>query len=159
MNCRASRRCSPTRGLDAPPKARTAVLVGQRSRPGSPHEKPDGTKVHTLWGELAWQLGGAEGYALVADADRTGTNPGDALIELLRAVRAVPDPDRRVGRLRPPALRRRRAPGGIVRRPVHVRAGADRGGAGSAKARCSSSRSRRRTSRSAARAAGRRSSG
>jgi predicted AAA+ superfamily ATPase len=25
--------------------------------------------IRTLWGDLAWQLGGAEGYALVADAD------------------------------------------------------------------------------------------
>ena len=37
-----------------------------------------------MWGELAWQLGGAEGYALVAEADRTSTSPGDALRELLR---------------------------------------------------------------------------
>ena len=45
--------------------------------------KDDGTEVRTLWGELAWQLGGKDGYALVADADRTGTNPGHALVELL----------------------------------------------------------------------------
>ena len=41
-------------------------------------------KVHTLWGELAWQLGGPDGYALVAEADRTGTSPGSALVDLLR---------------------------------------------------------------------------
>ena len=50
--------------------------------PGQVHKKPDGTKVHTLWGELAWQLGGKEGYALVKDADRSATNPGDALRQL-----------------------------------------------------------------------------
>ena len=50
------------------------ISPGRRLR-----QKPDGTTVHTLWGELAWQLGGAEGYALVADADRTGTSPGAAL--------------------------------------------------------------------------------
>ena len=44
----------------------------------------DGIEVRTLWGELAWQLGGPEGYAMVADADRTGTSPGVALVELLR---------------------------------------------------------------------------
>src|SRR5207249_5566319 len=39
----------------------------------------------TLWGELAWQLGGAKAYELVAEADRTGTSPGASLKELLRA--------------------------------------------------------------------------
>lgn len=59
-----------------------AVLVGTSISPGQVHSKPDGTKVHTLWGELAWQLGGAEAYDYVADSDRTATNPGAALNEL-----------------------------------------------------------------------------
>ena len=71
--------------LEGPPKAKVAVLVGQKIAPGTVHSKEDGTETRTLWGELAWQLGGADAYALVADADRTGTNPGSALIELLRA--------------------------------------------------------------------------
>ncbi|EQD67419.1 hypothetical protein B2A_00766, partial [mine drainage metagenome] len=49
------------------------------SHPGQVSVKPDGTEVATLWGELAWQLAGKDGYALLADADRTGTSPGDAL--------------------------------------------------------------------------------
>jgi predicted AAA+ superfamily ATPase len=61
---------------------RKAALVGNEIPPGTPSKKPDGTVVHTLWGELAWQLGGPEGYAIVADADRTGTNPGNLLREL-----------------------------------------------------------------------------
>src|SRR5205823_6414857 len=36
----------------------------------------------TLWGEIAWQLGGKEGYQLVKEADETATNPGDVLKEL-----------------------------------------------------------------------------
>ncbi|MCX6028868.1 MAG: Swt1 family HEPN domain-containing protein [Chloroflexi bacterium] len=56
-----------------------AVLVGTKISPGQPSRKPDGTLVHTLWGELAWQLGGAEGYAVVAEDDHRATNPGDAL--------------------------------------------------------------------------------
>ncbi|MCR5976556.1 DUF499 domain-containing protein [Gordonia jinghuaiqii] len=59
-----------------------AALVGNEIPPSTPSRKSDGTVVHTLWGELAWQLGGAEGYAIVADADRTGTNPGNLLREL-----------------------------------------------------------------------------
>ena len=42
----------------------------------------DGTEVRTLWGELAWQLAGKEGYKLVEQADQSGTNPGRTLIEL-----------------------------------------------------------------------------
>lgn len=63
-------------------KVRKAALVGNEIPPGTPMTKPDGTVVHTLWGELAWQLGGAEGYAIVADSDRTGTNPGNLLRDL-----------------------------------------------------------------------------
>lgn len=61
------------------PTVRRAVLVGHRIPPGQPSVKEDGTVVQTLWGELAWQLGGPSAFALVADADRTRTNPGDAL--------------------------------------------------------------------------------
>jgi Swt1-like HEPN/Protein of unknown function (DUF499) len=70
--------------LAAPPVANTAVLVGQMISPGVIHERGKGVKVHTLWGELAWQLGGPDGYALVAEADRTGTSPGAALVDLLQ---------------------------------------------------------------------------
>jgi hypothetical protein len=72
-----------TAGLEAPPAARTAVLVGQMISPGAV-QNHNGIEVRTLWGEMAWQLGGPEGYAMVADADRTGTSPGVALVELLR---------------------------------------------------------------------------
>ena len=65
------------------PTVRRAVVVGTRLPPGQPTVKKDGTQVHTLWGELAWQLGGRESFALVAEADRTGTNPGDALRTVL----------------------------------------------------------------------------
>jgi predicted AAA+ superfamily ATPase len=41
--------------------------------------------VRTLWGELAWQLGGAAAYKLVAEADATGTNPGEELRQLVSA--------------------------------------------------------------------------
>lgn len=69
---------------DAAPAATTAVLAGQMIPPGRVTTKPDGTQVHTLWGELAWQLGRADGYRLVADADRSRTSPGAALVDLFR---------------------------------------------------------------------------
>ncbi|MCB9390232.1 MAG: ATP-binding protein [Acidimicrobiia bacterium] len=70
-------------GVESLPAVRRAVLVGTKVPPGEVSRKADGTEVRTLWGELAWQLGGQEGFALVADADRTATNPGEKLNELL----------------------------------------------------------------------------
>ena len=65
------------------PKARIAVLDGIKSSPNQPVVK-DGQSIRTLWGDLAWQLGGAEGFKLVADADASGTSPGkDVLANLL----------------------------------------------------------------------------
>lgn len=58
------------------------VLVGTKQTPGSPSKKPDGVEVRTLWGELAWQLGGKKAYAKVAEDDKNGTSPGDRLREL-----------------------------------------------------------------------------
>lgn len=65
-------------------KVKRVVLVGNYLQPGSTTVKEDGTEINTIWGELAWQLGGAEAYQFVADADRTRTNPGNALYELLK---------------------------------------------------------------------------
>ena len=64
------------------PAVSRAVLVGNKISPGNPITKPDGTVVRTLWGELAYQLGGAEAYARVALDDERATNPGDKLREL-----------------------------------------------------------------------------
>ena len=72
-------------GIESVPEAKRAVLVGTMIGPGEAHDKGEGIEVRTLWGELAWQLGGPDAYELVADADRSGTNPGHRLVELLRA--------------------------------------------------------------------------
>jgi len=65
-----------------PQNVHRAVLVGTKISPGKPIKKPDGTVVHTLWGEIAWQLGGKEGYAMIAEDDKRATNPGDTLKDL-----------------------------------------------------------------------------
>ncbi len=66
-----------------PEEANRAVLVGTALSPGQTRRKPDGTEAHTLWGELAWQLAGSDGYALIAAADRNGVNPGSDLLKEL----------------------------------------------------------------------------
>ena len=73
-------------GIDGLPKVQRAVLVGQYLSPGEVHKMADGTEVRTLWGEMAWQLGGKEGYELVRQADESGTNPGRSLIKLFDTV-------------------------------------------------------------------------
>ncbi len=58
-----------------------AVLSGEELDPLSPFRHADGTETHTLWGEMAKQLGR---YDLVAGQDRTGSAPGgDVLRKIL----------------------------------------------------------------------------
>src|SRR3954447_519076 len=63
---------------------RRVALVGNHISP-SGSVKSDGTQVNTIWGELAWQLGGKEAFAMVATADADRTPPGKALHDLLSA--------------------------------------------------------------------------
>jgi predicted AAA+ superfamily ATPase len=65
------------------PKANRVVLVGNKLSPGNPVTKADGTVVRTLWGELAWQLGGKQAFKRIQADDERATSPGDALRELL----------------------------------------------------------------------------
>ncbi len=69
-------------GAKALPAARRVVLVGNKISPGNPTTKLDGTVVRTLWGELAWQLGGREAFARIQADDEHATSPGDRLREL-----------------------------------------------------------------------------
>lgn len=78
---------APTGGLPKE-KVRRAVLVGTALSPGQPSVKADGTKVNTLWGELAWQLGNREGYEIVAEADQSRMSPGSELLQDLLAAYA-----------------------------------------------------------------------
>ncbi|MHB2020483.1 MAG: ATP-binding protein, partial [Candidatus Xenobia bacterium] len=70
-------------GIKQLPKASRAVLVGTRINPAVPDKKKDGTVVHTMWGEMGWQLGesarpggGKDGYKLMKEADEKGVSPG-----------------------------------------------------------------------------------
>ena len=70
-------------GISELPKATTAVIDGINLGVAEP--KVHGAiRCNTLWGELAWQLGGESGYALVKTADESGTSPDkDTVIALL----------------------------------------------------------------------------
>jgi len=65
------------------PEATRAVLVGTALDPSRPRAYA-GAAVHTLWGELAYQLGGPDGYQIVEQADLKGVSPNsNTLYELL----------------------------------------------------------------------------
>lgn len=77
-------------GIMDVPRARVAVIDGTDLAPGQPRKYGKQT-VQTLWGELAWQLGTSAGgpsaaeeaYALVKEADATGTSPGKEVLKTL----------------------------------------------------------------------------
>jgi hypothetical protein len=72
-----------------PTRVHTAVLDG-RALDVRERRTDDGLIIRTLWGELAYQLGGREGYQLLMDADETRTAPGSArLTEFLKRYQPV----------------------------------------------------------------------
>lgn len=69
-------------GVKTLPKANRVVLVGNKISPGNPVTKVDGVVVRTLWGELAYQLGGKKAFDRIAKDDENATSPGDVIREL-----------------------------------------------------------------------------
>jgi hypothetical protein len=65
-----------------PGPTRVAVLSGVDLDPSSPREH-DGVTARTMWGELAWQLGGADAYRVVARQDELGQAPGKDVLSAL----------------------------------------------------------------------------
>ncbi len=73
-----------TVGVTELPKANTVVIDGNQLAPGEV-KKRGNISVNTLWGELAWQLGGVEAYEMVKQSDINGTSPGkEILIPLIQ---------------------------------------------------------------------------
>jgi len=63
--------------------ANRAVIVGTAFDASQPRRYADAT-THTLWGDMAYQLGGVDGYKMVEQADLTGVSPGsDTLVALV----------------------------------------------------------------------------
>lgn len=70
-------------GLTVPGKISRAVLVGTSRGPQDVLKTKEGLEIKTTWGELAYQLGLAEGFAMVAENDAKGIAPGSNLLESL----------------------------------------------------------------------------
>lgn len=68
-------------GLSVPEGINCAVLVGTSRGPQDVLNAEGGRKIRTTWGELAWQLGGAEAFDMIAENDANGIAPGSNLLE------------------------------------------------------------------------------
>ena len=69
-------------GINDLPTARVAVIDGIKLSPSQP-QVHGAITANTLWGELAWQLLGEEGYTMVAESDADGTSPGKEVVRQL----------------------------------------------------------------------------
>ncbi|MBW8076998.1 MAG: DUF499 domain-containing protein [Gallionella sp.] len=75
------RRLIELAGIKSVPKARVAVFVGTEFDPISGRGGDDGTPLRkTPWGELAYQLGGAEALAHLKEHEEQGIAPGGDVI-------------------------------------------------------------------------------
>jgi hypothetical protein len=69
-------------GVTSVPKAATAIFVGTEFDSISGRGGNDGTPVRkTPWGEIAFQIGGEEGFKLVEEHEKAMTAPGGDVIE------------------------------------------------------------------------------
>jgi uncharacterized protein len=69
-------------GIQELPHANVAVIDGIKLSPSQPLQHGNIT-VNTLWGELAWQLLGEEGFEMVKASDTDGTSPGKEVLTAL----------------------------------------------------------------------------
>jgi hypothetical protein len=67
-------------GLEAPPRCEVAVLPCTRIDPTG-RATDEGLHIRTLWGEMAYRLGGPAAFELIAGADAKGISPGEASLE------------------------------------------------------------------------------
>ena len=74
-------------GLPRPEGVRVAVVDGQFFDATNGKRVPqEGFAARTIWGWIAWALGGTEGYEIVRAQDEARVAPGgDAIVEILRS--------------------------------------------------------------------------
>ena len=72
-------------GVETLPRIRRAVFVGTDKGAAEAMYAENGREVRTLWGYLAWRLGGWEAVDHISASEAAGTNPGsEKLIQILR---------------------------------------------------------------------------
>ena len=72
-------------GVGTLDRVRRAVFVGTHKGAAEVMHVEDGREIRTLWGYLAWRLGGWEAVDRIADSEAARTNPGsERMIPILR---------------------------------------------------------------------------
>ena len=73
-------------GVDALERVNRAVFVGTHKGAAEAMHAEGGREIRTLWGYLAFRLGGWEAVETIVDSEEAGTNPGsERLIPILRS--------------------------------------------------------------------------
>ena len=73
-------------GVETLGPVRRAVFVGTHKGAAEAMHAEDGREIRTLWGYLAWRLGGWQAVEAIADSEAAGTNPGsERIIPILRS--------------------------------------------------------------------------
>lgn len=67
------------------PGVRRVAIVGNHIETAKPSHEGGRPGINTLWGELAWQLGGQDAYDIVAESDQNRVPSGASLRQLLEA--------------------------------------------------------------------------
>src|SRR5690606_10393407 len=70
-------------GLTVPAKINRAVLVGTSRGPQDVIHLAGARTIRTTWGEMAWQVGGAQAFDMIAENDARGIAPGSNLLEAI----------------------------------------------------------------------------
>ena len=72
-------------GVETLGRVKRAVFVGTHKGAAEAMHVENGREIRTLWGYLAWRLGGWTAVQSIADSEAAGTNPGsERLIPILR---------------------------------------------------------------------------
>ncbi|WP_417729060.1 DUF499 domain-containing protein [Roseovarius sp.] len=73
-------------GVGTLPEVKRAVFVGTHKGPSEVMHASDGREVRTAWGYIAYCLGGWDAVDIIADSERSRTNPGsERLVRILEA--------------------------------------------------------------------------
>jgi hypothetical protein len=80
MNVPQVRELVEEAGLERPPKCTVAVLPCTQIDPTG-RTTEEGQHIRTLWGEMAYRLGGAAAFELVAESDAQLVSPGEDTLE------------------------------------------------------------------------------
>ena len=67
-------------GIEISDKVNRAVIVGTSRGPMDSVDNTENLNISTTWGDMAYQLGGVDGYEMLREQDENGIAPGSELL-------------------------------------------------------------------------------